>query len=438
MAFLGIGNTGLDVTQSNIRAYQNLTVTEQTSTTIAGDFRLIGQPGHVVRFNGTGLGGSIEAGRITGTLTELRVTLNGALLFEITGVAVPAQAALGLIGSGNAAAAAALTFSGNDLVQGGAGDDVLGAYRGNNMIVGGGGADTATIDAPRLATLSYRYGDEAVVFRRADGQADRLVGVEAVRFWDGTVAQAALTAARPFQYLATYGDLAAAFGSDAAAAWQHFAGAGLIEGRAAGFSGLGYIASYGDLRAAFGADAEAGARHFLQYGRAEGRAAAFDAAQYLAANIDLRAAFGADLDRAAAHYIQGGAAEGRTISFDGLRYIASYGDLIRVLPKTVAAGAMHFISSGAAQGRTVTFDPLRYIASNRDLAEAFGTNEGSGLQHWLSSGFAEGRTATAFDAGQYLANYADLRAAFGADLRAATQHWVQGGAAEGRTFLAPA
>lgn len=438
MAFLRAGDAGLDVTQANIQAYQFLTVSELTPTAVTADFRAIGQPGYVVRFTGTGLGGSVEAGQVTGTLTGLRETLNGALLFELTGVAVSAQTVLGLIAAGSDGAAASLVLGGDDVVQGGAGNDVLRAYRGNNVFNGGGGFDTVLIDAARSATLSYRYGDEAVVFRRADGQADRLAGVESVRFRDGTVAQSALEAARPYQYLATHADVQAAFGNDPTAGWRHFAQFGLVEGRSAGFSGLSYVASYADLRAAVGADGEAGARHFLEYGRAEGRAVTFDAAQYLAANADLRATYGADLDRAAAHYVENGAAAGRTASFDGLRYIASYGDLIRVLPRTVGAGALHFITDGAREGRAVTFDPLRYIASNRDLVAALGADEARGVQHWLASGFTEGRTATLFDAGQYLANYADLRAAFGADGGAATLHWVQFGLTEGRTFVAPA
>ena len=75
---------------------------------------------------------------------------------------------------------------------------MLRACRGDNVFLGDGGFDTVLVDAARPAMLSYRYGDEAVVLRRADGQADRLAGVEAVRFRDGTVSQSALKAARPY------------------------------------------------------------------------------------------------------------------------------------------------------------------------------------------------------------------------------------------------
>ena len=294
-----------------------------------------------------------------------------------------------------AVGAVPVLLGGDDLIQGGAGNDVLAGYGGRNVILGGGGDDIAVIGIDRTATLAYRYRNEAVVFRNAGRQADLLVDVETVRFRDGAaVGVAALAAARPFQYLATYGDLAARFGADDAAGWRHFAQVGLAEGRAVGFSGLGYIASHGDLRAAYGLDAEAGARHFLNSGRAEGRA----------------------------------------VTFDGLRYVASHGDLIRVLPRTVDAGAIHFITSGANENRGITFDPLNYIASHRDLIQALGTDEARGVEHWFASGFTEGRSASAFNPAQYLANYADLRAAFRTDLRAATLHFVQSGAAENRVF----
>ena len=396
MAVLRTDDTGLDLTLGTIRTYAALTPTEQTSTTIVGDFRQAGFSTYTVRIDGTGFGGGGLFGLGSGTVTGLQENLFGVVArFTITGANVPAQTGLAAITSSSDAAPISVLLGGDDLVQGGAGNDVLAAYGGRNTILGGGGADTAAIAADRTATLSYSFRNEAVVFRNAARQADLLVDVEAVRFQDGAaVPTTALPSAQPLQYLATNLDLAAAFGTDEAAAWRHFAQSGLAEGRTVAFSGLGYIASYSDLRATYGANAEAGARHYLTSGRAEGRAP----------------------------------------TFDGLRYIASHPDLIPVLPKTVDAGAMHFISYGAAENRSTTFDPLRYIASNRDLIRAFGANEARGLEHWLANGFAEGRSATAFNPAQYLANYADLRAAFGTDTRAATLHFIQSGAAENRAF----
>ena len=93
----------------------------------------------------------------------------------------------------------------------------------------------------------------------------------------------------------------------------HDIGAGATEGRVASFAGLDYIASYGDLIAAFGAQADAGVTHFVANGFTEGRARdLFDAAGYLANYADLRAAFGADEEAATRHYITNGLFEGRT------------------------------------------------------------------------------------------------------------------------------
>ena len=88
--------------------------------------------------------------------------------------------------------------------------------------------------------------------------------------------------------------------------------------RAVGFSGLGYIASHGDLRAAYGLDAEAGARHFLNSGRAEGRAVTFDGLRYVASHGDLIRVLPRTVDAGAIHFITSGANENRGITFDPL------------------------------------------------------------------------------------------------------------------------
>ena len=70
-------------------------------------------------------------------------------------------------------------------------------------------------------------------------------------------------------------------------------------GLPADFDGLQYIASYSDLIAAFGANAAAGEQHFLSNGQAEGRQAdLFSETQYLRNYGDLQAAFGTDVNAA--------------------------------------------------------------------------------------------------------------------------------------------
>jgi hypothetical protein len=79
------------------------------------------------------------------------------------------------------------------------------------------------------------------------------------------------------------------------------------------FDGLEYIASYPDLIAAFGANAAAGTQHYVAMGQSEGRVpSSFNAHQYLANYPDLQAAFGTNLTAARVHYITFGYFEGRT------------------------------------------------------------------------------------------------------------------------------
>ncbi|CAO3405333.1 right-handed parallel beta-helix repeat-containing protein [Azospirillum sp. 11R-A] len=202
------------------------------------------------------------------------------------------------------------------------------------------------------------------------------------------------------------------------------------------FSPLAYIASYADLSAAFGANAAAGAAHYAASGRAEGRTVSFDPLAYIASYGDLTAVFGTNGDAAAAHYIGSGRAEGRSVSFDPLAYIASYGDLSAALGTDRTAAAMHYIASGRAEGRTVSFNPLSYLAANPDLAAAFGTDTVRADLHYLGSGRTEGR-GTGFNASAYLAANADVAAATGGDLTAAMRHYILNGRLEGRA-LSPA
>jgi hypothetical protein len=121
------------------------------------------------------------------------------------------------------------------------------------------------------------------------------------------------------EYIASYTDLMAAFGSDGWAGLNHFTTSGFAEGRTVTFDGLEYIASYVDLIDAFHdqvaatADPDIGANHYIVAGYAESRPPdLFDAAQYLAKYTDLQAAFGTDTEAATIHYITTGYFEGRT------------------------------------------------------------------------------------------------------------------------------
>lgn len=137
-------------------------------------------------------------------------------------------------------------------------------------------------------------------------------------------------------YLAANPDLIQAFGTDTAAAAQHFSIYGSAEGRSTTFDALSYEAANPDLLAAFGTDTAAATRHYIEFGLREGRNTYFNAAGYLAANADLRAAFGTDMGAAQRHYIQNGFREGRTIPVDD--YAENTTTLGRVSSGTATTG----------------------------------------------------------------------------------------------------
>ncbi|AWB08107.1 right-handed parallel beta-helix repeat-containing protein (plasmid) [Azospirillum humicireducens] len=237
----------------------------------------------------------------------------------------------------------------------------------------------------------------------------------------------------PLAYIASYADLSAAFGTDAAAGAAHYIANGRSEGRTVSFDPLAYIASYGDLAAAFGTDGSAGAAHYIANGRSEGRTVGFDPLAYIASYGDLADAFGTDGSAGAAHYIASGRREGRTVSFDPLAYIASYGDLADAFGTDRRSAGIHYIANGRSEGRTVSFTPLAYLAANGDVAAAVGTDATRAELHYLTHGRKEGRT-TGFNASSYLAANADVAAATGGDLTAAMRHYVLYGRQEGRAL----
>jgi hypothetical protein len=159
-----------------------------------------------------------------------------------------------------------------------------------------------------------------------------------------------------------------------------------------GFDGLQYIASYADLIAAFGANAAAGEAHYLSNGQSEGRSADdFDEDQYLENYGDLRSAFGNNGDAATQHYIDFGFEEGRS-DVDGLQYIASHDDLIPALGANEAAGVAHYVQFGRDEGREKdTFNETQYLANYPDLAAAFGNDGDAATVHYIQFGSAEGR-----------------------------------------------
>jgi hypothetical protein len=243
--------------------------------------------------------------------------------------------------------------AGDDIFWGGGGDDTLTGKQGSDVLDGGLGTDAAGYFGPRpFYGIAWIGG--ATVFSTLEG-TDRLYNIEGIQFADRTEH----ITDEPLEYIASYTDLIAAFGTNAAAGFDHILDNGYAEGRTVTFDGLEYIASHGDLIKAFGANDDAGAGHYIQAGRFEGR----------------------------------------HTSFNGLEYIASYGDLINAFHTQVAAdpnpdiGTSHYILAGYAEHRVPDlFDAAQYLANYADLQAAFGSELEAATIHHITNGYFEGRT----------------------------------------------
>jgi hypothetical protein len=436
-------------------AYMYPTVTNPDH--FAGDYRELDTPEFVSDFYGRNFRYT-DGGIAGGTITAFKDSFEGALIQRFDNVSVPvAQFAEWIFGFDTDAAYGAM-LAGNDTilgtplddyVQGYGGNDVYRMAEGNDWVINGdpgndlvdGGAGWDIVSAAGSRTgfmLPVWHGQVGLIPTNPAALAaegvDKLLSVEAIAFADDfdqfTVGGDNFS---PLDYVASYADLSNALGVNAQAGFDHYVYSGAFEGRAVTFSGWEYLASYGDLEQAFGLDPDAAASHYITAGRFEGRPVLFDGLEYIASQPDLIAAFGPDDDAGARHFLVSGRSEGRQITFDGLEYIAGYGDLIAAFGPNRDAGSTHFIANGFAEGRQDSFDGLQYIASYDDLIVAFGPNRDAGSTHFITNGHAEGRVGDDFDEVQYLANYADLQAAFGDDTEAATVHYIAVGHAEGRT-----
>ncbi len=243
---------------------------------------------------------------------------------------------------------------GDDQLLGQGGDDTLNGGQGNDSVDGGSGTDTAQFSGARADYTLLSY-DAVVVVKdnvNTDG-LDTVLNVENFEFADQSLAAGAVSEFDALSYIASYGDLMAAFGNDGVAGLVHYVTYGSAAGRTIAFNGLEYIASYGDLMAAFGADATAGAEHFINFGAAKGRITTFDGLEYIASYGDLMAAFGADASAGAEHFINFGAAKGRTTTFDSMTYLVSHADLLEVYGDNVDAALLHYFNYGANAGRSI-------------------------------------------------------------------------------------
>lgn len=371
--------------------------------------------------------------------------------FSVTSAAQLANLGFGNMAPGNVFNALQYNGDTRSLIEnanGGSGDDWIVGNDANNTLIGGGGndtidggsgTDTAVFSSVQSAYTLINYNGQAVVFGFRDDGTDTLSNVEFLKFANNTVTASSLPVFKPYDYLASNGDLIKFIGNNPTGAWNHYLNFGAREGRQLdNFGNFQYVGSFDDLVTSIGANQDAAARHYVQWGFLEGRGTSlFNFLEYAATYTDLLTALSTNQEFLAQHYILYGRIEGRVRDdFDNLRYTASYNDLIDAFGTNRDAALNHFVNNGFAEGRSKTgFDAIQYIASYGDLIGAFGLNSDAATAHFITSGKAEGRARDNFNATQYLANYADLRAIFGTNEDAATRHYIQYGFGEYRTDL---
>ncbi|WP_306046600.1 hypothetical protein [Nioella sp. MMSF_3534] len=226
---------------------------------------------------------------------------------------------------------------GDDFYRGGDGNDwfVLTTYGGNNVVQGGTGTDTLVLNGS-ADQWNWDYVREVRQVTSGDGITATEYGVGQYIFWSAD-AHIQVQDIERVEFSGT--------GSETY--WSH-----LDQQSSQEFS-LAYIASYGDLINAMGTNWTHGSIHWDNYGQGTNREVTFNALQYMAANPDIYNAYGMDLVRATEHYIRWGRTEGRnTGDFDAEQYLRNYSDLRNAYGSDLSAATMHYIRWGRTEGRT--------------------------------------------------------------------------------------
>jgi hypothetical protein len=153
---------------------------------------------------------------------------------------------------------------------------------------------------------------------------------------------------------------------------------------------LRYVASYADLIASLGPDAAKGYASWVATGRAQKRTAHFDPQGYMDRQPAIRDLVKGDPIAATKHYITAGYAKGIYTFANGpqhwLRYIASHVELIPSLKAQASAGELHYHHTGKCQGRTVTFDGLAYLRANAEARALCGDRDQTcAATHFINS-----------------------------------------------------
>jgi len=230
-------------------------------------------------------------------------------------------------------------------------------------------------------------------------------------------------------------DLRLSFGKNLSLYYSHYSSFGKNEGRIAtgniqmqyitGYGGIdyskvynfaSYMATYPDLAQAFGDDDAGAIKHFVGQGMAEGRQATpdFNASYYKGLYYDLRRLFASNIRAYYLHYIGSGKSEGRIGNSNRLGGVSAFSNM----------------------NYSTVYDFDSYVKYNTDIAATYGAklDDTGAFSHFVNFGMAEGRYANPnFNVGTYKSRYPDLQQAFGNNLKAYYIHYLTVGKAEGRT-----
>lgn len=278
-------------------------------------------------------------------------------------------------------------------------------------------------------------------------------------------------------YINKYNDIKSAYGSNPAAALQHFVNYGMAEGRQAkaDFNVNTYKKRYVDLRNEYGNNLKEYYLHYVNCGMAEGRSGAgtatltgrvtklngvdysavYDFNYYINKYGDIKKNFANNDIAALQHFVNNGMKEGRQgiASFQVQSYYNKYSDLRRAYGKDLKSYYLHYIRNGKKEGRIATgvtsmqncqtvyngidysavYNYSYYVNKYSDIKNAYGINDYATLKHFVEYGMKEKRQGTAnFEVQSYYNKYQDLRRAFGSNWKSYYTHYIQSGKREGR------
>jgi len=387
--------------------------------------------------------------------------------------------------SGGAGADIVSGGDGNDTLSGGDGDDVMQGDGGNDTLDGGAGIDTAGFGGKSSDYFLVAYGTSMLVIPRTENArlldgVDTLSNIELLSFREDGATRAVTGVDNQvfgLEYIATYADLIAAFGTDAEAGVAHYIQSGQQEGRTASFDAAFYLAKYRDLRAAFGADTHAATLHYVVFGSHEGRttiasgndtlggSASADILNGYGGNDTLNGGDGADwlyggegndtlngdvgddnLHGQAGNDVLSGGAGADIVSGGDGNDTLSGGDGDDVMQgdggnDTLDGGAgidTARFGGGSSDYFLVTYGTSVVVIPHTENARLLdGVDTLNNIERLSFAGDGTTRSATGADNKvfglEYIASYADLIAAFGTNAEAGITHYIQNGLHEGRT-----